>query len=279
MTKTWFSLFFAAIILTGCGGSSAGHINTDTERSRSPFAAINLNDFTVQTSAEKPDLSTTDYRTHLISTTLLPYQSSRLGTLNDDWGNQDEPERMRSFKRFYMMHFELTQDQWHHVMGTEPWLDMLVADDTVPPITGGSLPALGLSQRQAESFVAALNTRLDGWMVRLPHPDEWEHAARANSEEAFSWGADRRQSVIERHAVLRESQANGPAPVGQRAANAWGLYDMHGNVAELTNAETLCGGAWFDTSSTARAANNQDMPPNISYIGSGFRLILIPINE
>ena len=92
----------------------------------------------------------------------------------------------------------------------------------------GRRPVIHVSWDDAQEYVAWLSAET-GASYRLPSEAEWEYAARAGTATAYSWGNE-----------IGDNRANcggcggqrvGTVPVGSFGANAWGLHDMHGNVA------------------------------------------------
>lgn len=120
---------------------------------------------------------------------------------------------------YYMGKFEVTQQQWEKVMGRNPsfFTSQKVGRDA------GNHPVEHITWKQAQAFIKRLNKLDKAHVYRLPSEFEWEYAARAGAEGDISW-AD-----ISATAVLSGSH---PSAVGQKKPNAWGLYDMLGNVWE-----------------------------------------------
>jgi formylglycine-generating enzyme required for sulfatase activity len=91
-------------------------------------------------------------------------------------------------------------------------------------------PVEQVSWEDAQEFIRKLNAKEGGTKYRLPTEAEWEYAARAGSTTAYSFGDDVTQ--LGEYAWYDQNAGNTTHPVGQRKPNAWGLYDMHGNVWE-----------------------------------------------
>ena len=107
---------------------------------------------------------------------------------------------------------EVTQGQWKKVMGYNP-----------SQFKGDSLPVENVSWKEAQTFIKKLNELEKHKGYRLPSEVEWEHAARAGAKKDIPW------KEIEASANLNKKT---PIAVASKKPNAWGLYDMLGNVWE-----------------------------------------------
>jgi formylglycine-generating enzyme required for sulfatase activity len=106
----------------------------------------------------------------------------------------------------------------------------------------GTRPAVGMSWFDAQNYVGWLNWKTgEDDAYRLPSEAEWEYAARAGTTSAYPWGTTldydygnfgRRETGQGGHAEGRDVWVDETAPVASFPPNAWGLYDMHGNVFE-----------------------------------------------
>ncbi len=120
---------------------------------------------------------------------------------------------------FYLGKYEVTQQQWSLIMGTNP------SHFTGDP----QLPVENVSWTEVQEFIRRLNMREGSNRYRLPTEAEWEYAARACATES----SFENESAQSNQYAWLEQNANGHTHVvGQLNSNAWGLYDIQGNVWE-----------------------------------------------
>ena len=134
---------------------------------------------------------------------------------------------------FFIGKVAVTQAQWQTIMGNNP-----------SHFVGAERPVETVSFGDALEFLERLNRREATSTYRLPTEAQWEYAARAGSQDTYCFGSQRTQ--LDQYAWYQKNSGQETHPVGQLAANAWGLYDMHGNVHEWCS-------DWFDRNYYARS--------------------------
>jgi formylglycine-generating enzyme required for sulfatase activity len=153
---------------------------------------------------------------------LIPSGKFTMGSPIPDSGREFETQHEATItKPYYMGKFEVTQEQWEAVMGTNPSFTK-----------GKDLPVTNVSWKDCQEFIKMLNKET-GYGFRLPSEREWEYACRARTTTAFSFG----DNITTKDANFGGSI--GPLPVGKYLSNSFGLYDMHGNVWEWCETEHL----------------------------------------
>jgi len=157
---------------------------------------------------------------------------------------------------------------------------------------GDHCPVERVSWNDVQGFIGKLNQREGGSRYRLPTEAEWEYAARAGRGSRFSFGDD--DAELGRYAWYRGNSGSKTHRVGRKRPNAWGLYDIHGNVWEwcrdwhghyLPGSATdpsgppggshrvIRGGSWLRIPAGARSANRYAYPPRVGSGRIGFRLL------
>jgi formylglycine-generating enzyme required for sulfatase activity len=160
-------------------------------------------------------------------------------------------------------------------------------------------PVENVSWEDAAKFCQKLSAmpeeRKAGRVYRLPTEAEWEYACRAGTKTKYSFGDD--ESRLGEYGWLGENSRRQTHPVGQKKPNAWGLYDMHGNVSEWCSdwhgdyadgvatdprgppsgsARVLRGGSRHNTARNCRSALRGRVNPSYRDYLLGLRLALSP---
>lgn len=171
---------------------------------------------------------------------LVPAGSFMMGSAA---GNSDERpvHRVTISQPFYLGIFEVTQEQWQAVMGDNP--SLFQGDPR--------LPVEQVWWTDVQKFIDKLNAMEGGSKYRLPTEAEWEYAARAGSTTAYSFGDDPQR--LPDYAWYKANAGGRTHPVGQLQPNAWGLYDIHGNVWEWVQ-------DWYGTYPDAPATDPHGPP-------------------
>ena len=133
--------------------------------------------------------------------------------------DNEKPQHRVNIQVFAIGKYEVTQEQWHAVMSSNPSQNK-----------GRTLPVENVSWDDAQLFVLKLSQKT-GKKYRLPSESEWEYAARAGSTTTYPWCDSVFASNI--YAWSR-TETYGPIPVGMKKLNSYNLYDMMGSNWEWT---------------------------------------------
>lgn len=144
--------------------------------------------------------------------------------MGSDTGDKDEePRHAVTVSGFYLGKYEVTQQQWQAVMGNNP---------SHFTQCGGQCPVENVSYKDVQEYIRRLNAKT-GQHYRLPTEAESEYACRSGGkEQTYCGGED-----VDRLGWYWENAGKTTHPVGSKAANGLGLYDMSGNVREWTCSE------------------------------------------
>jgi len=157
-----------------------------------------------------------------------------------DRGRDETQHEVTISRPFYMGVYEVTQAQWQAVMGMNP-----------SRFKGDNRPVERVSWDDCQSFCQALSATA-GRTIRLPTEAEWEYACRAGTKTQYCFGDGAFGDAVSQLAWYAWYDGNSmdqTHDVGRRIRNAWGLYDMHGNVWE-----------WCQDSYGAYSAGSQTDP-------------------
>ncbi len=202
----------------------------------------------------------------------IPAGSFMMGSPENEaerYGDEGPQHRVTISSGFWMGKYEVTQEQWQRVMGSNP-----------SNFKGVKNPVEMVRWTEAKDFCGKVGGR-------LPTEAEWEYACRAGTTGPYAGNLDR-------IGWYYENSGSTMHPVGQKQANAWGLYDMHGNVWEWCEDGTrtytsaaqkdpegpagssrlLRGGGWGDLAGLCRSARRGDIAPATRNIIFGFRLVV-----
>lgn len=272
------ALAIAVLATAGCGGSAggdaglAGAVGTVT----GSYQVLDLSTGTVQARSSIGDLATNpSYRsTHMVFKA-VEAGATPVGSGGSDFGSQpDESAGSAAPARYYIAVFETTQAQWTALGGSADWT---TAPTTVvgTTATDGEKPAFAVTYDSIATTLGAWNAGRSATLA-LPSDVQWEKACRAGSGGLFAWGDARDDATVATQAQVWETNAGqlGPRRVGSRGANAFGLYDVHGNVWEWTSSQRIRGGSWRDTLPQARCANKLALDTATAHPLVGLRLVL-----
>jgi formylglycine-generating enzyme required for sulfatase activity len=191
----------------------------------------------------------------------------------------EHPHSVRLTRPFRIAATEVTQGQWRAVMG-----------EGRPGFSADDLPVTQVSWREAVAFCEKLGS-LEGKKYRLPTEAEWEYACRAGSRGDFAGGGR-----LEELAWFAGNSEGKKQPVRTKGPNSWGLYDMHGNVAEWCGdyyqpeypkeevidptgpsqgtTRVIRGGSYEGFARSCRSAARSSAPASYQLKDTGFRVVL-----
>ncbi len=202
-------------------------------------------------------------------------------------GKGNNAHEVRLTKPFYLGVYEVTQDQYQRIMGKNP-----------SAFKGAVNPVEEVSWNDAMEFCRKLSDLSDerkaGREYRLPTEAEREYACRAGTTTEFYFGDD--ETKLAEYGWFDRNSDRKPHPVGLKKPNAWGLYDMHGNVWEWCadwhgdyskvavtdpvgpatgSARVLRGGSWYYEGERCRSTHRGWDSPSARNGGNGFRVAMI----
>jgi len=188
-------------------------------------------------------------------------------------------------KPFWLGKHEVTQQQYRAVMG-----------QTTSKFEGATNPAEQLTWYKTQEFLKKLNSLIGGAQFVLPTEAQWEYACRAGSASRFCFGDA--YELLPQYAWCGANSGATTHPAGTRLPNAWGIHDMHGNVAEWCQdwcvglgegtlkdprgpadqtSRAVRGGAWTDAGDQCLAGYRQMLWPAHEAPRIGFRVArLVP---
>jgi formylglycine-generating enzyme required for sulfatase activity len=229
---------------------------------------------------------------------LIPKGKFTMGSPASEEGryeNETEHEVTIS-KDYYLGVTEVTQGQYEKVIGVNPsfWQKRVIrkSDSSMYPVEQ-------VTWEDAVEFCKELSDlpeeKKAGRVYRLPTEAEWEYACRAGSKSAYSFGES--SKLLGDYAWINENSNGRTHPVGEKKANAWGLYDMQGNVWEWCSdwydeypkgavsdptgpkegsSRVFRGGGWDYEAALCRSAYRVRFDPSFRNDSLGFRVALSP---
>ena len=223
---------------------------------------------------------------------------SGAGVDDEAYHNETPQHEVHIRRGFRMGVYEVTLGQFKQYIAAAGRDDLLTDDFIKYNGNGDRAPVVAVSWHDAQDFIIWLSKKEGTWAYRLPSEAEWEYAARAGTTTRYSWGNAIGRNRANCDGCGSEWDDKHPAPVGSFAPNAFGLYDMHGNVWEWVadcwhdsyeGAPTdgsawmsgcgsgvlavVRGGSWNYFPLYLRSAVRRRFTPSIRFYSFGFRLV------
>ena len=283
------------------------------------YLVVNLNTGAVTPSYTAPDLSDDTCRTTELWLRRIPKGTFSMGSPEDEEGrfSNETQHQVTLTEDFYIGVFEITQKQYSLIYGSNP---SNYKGDTRPveyvsynairgtgSTAGAGWPSYGHAV-DSGSFLGKLRAKT-GKTFDLPTEAQWEYACRAGTTTALNTGKNLtstdKDSAMDEAGRYYHNQNDGKGgyssnhtKVGSYLPNAWGLYDMHGNVWELCldwyksdpgssavtdpkgpdsgSSRVVRGGGWRHDAQRCRSAYRFNFYPSYNYNYGGFRVVLLP---
>lgn len=278
--------------LVGCsgtpnGGTPSGGVTDAVGIFTAPYVVLDLVTGTLENRVAIPDLTSNSlWRTSKLVFRRLPSSSGTVGAASADLGTDlgDAPAAGVTVGATFMAVFEITQQQWTTLGGSAAWLDSEIRAAGGDVVAAGA-PAFGISWTAADALCTSYSAGRN-FHLALPSGAAWELACRSgNGAGWFAWGDMMDETTVRSYAVVFETQSGTAGPRqadGSRLPNAFGFFDLHGNVWEwLAEKDSLgdgviCGGSWNDSVPLARCSNRVALDPRVTHPLIGVRLVLVP---
>lgn len=181
-------------------------------------------------------------------------------------GEKGSQHQVNITKDFYLGKYPVTQAQWQALMGDNP--SHFKGDP--------NLPMEGVSWNDCQEYCMRFTQQAGHELYRLPTEAEWEYACRAGSSGDYCYGDG--EDRLREYGWYHDNSGSKTQPVGKLKPNAWGLYDMHGNVWEWCEdcydknaTRVLRGGSWINVERNLRCAYRYRSYPSSRYYNFGFR--------
>ena len=227
-----------------------------------------------------------------LNTVQIPAGGFLMGAADHDTdaGREEKPQvRVTISRAFYMAQYEVTQEQYQAVMGTNP-------SEFKSARTSDRNPVHRVSWTHAVEFCKKLS-QLTGKTFRLPTEAEWEYACRAGSASIYATGDSTADLKVIGLCSEGWGKTSRPQQVGGLKPNRWGLYDMHGNVAEWCadwfaekyyrssdgkdpkgpatgTHRVVRGGSWYTPASYCRSSRRDSYRDFYKDSKTGFRVVM-----
>lgn len=209
--------------------------------------------------------------------------SFMMGSYEEEGDGDETPRhKVTITKAFYIGKYEVTQEQWEKIMGENP-----------SELKGEKNPVDTVSWKDCIKFTERLG-EITGKKLSLPTEAQWEYSCRAVTTTKWFFGSD--ENVADQYGWIESNSQGTTHLVGMQKPNAWGIYDMYGNLQEwcmdwyqnpyslgdavdplgpeVGDSHVVRGGGWGDFPDNARSAYRNANGENVGNNGTGFRCVM-----